>query len=144
RGDLYDHLQRLSLNFYESRQTGEMMSRLTADVEEVRLFVEHGADSLFSDTLKLVGIALVLFWLNPTLAAIALLPVPVMGVLLTRFMGQVRPLQRETRERLGEVSARLQDNLSGIRVIKAFSQEERESRRWDELGAGHHRAPPPG
>src|SRR5687767_13472243 len=56
RGDLYDHLQRLSLNYYESRQTGEMMARLTVDVEEVRQFVEHGADSLFSDTLKLVGI----------------------------------------------------------------------------------------
>src|SRR5438034_9772289 len=140
RGDLYDHLQRLSLNFYESRQTGEMMSRLTADVEEVRLFVEHGADSLFSDTLKLVGIAVVLFWLNLPLALVALLPVPVMAVLLARFMKQVRPLQRATRERLGEVSARLQDNLSGIRVIKAFSQEERESGRWRELVAGHHGA----
>jgi ATP-binding cassette, subfamily B, bacterial MsbA len=62
----------------------------------------------------------------------------VMAVLLARFMGRVRPLQRVTRERLGEVSARLQDNLSGIRVIKAFSQEERESRRWRELVAGHH------
>ena len=94
RGDLYDHLQRLSLNFYESRQTGEMMSRLTADVEEVRLFVEHGADSLFSDTLKLVGIAVVLFWMNGALALVALLPVPVMAVLLARFTKQVRPLQR--------------------------------------------------
>src|SRR5690348_13161782 len=138
RGDLYDHLQRLSLNFYESRQTGEMMSRLTADVEEVRLFVEHGADSLFSDTLKLVGIAVVLFWLNLPLALVALLPVPVMAVLLARFMKQVRPLQRRTRDCLGEVSARLQDNLSGIRVIKAFSQESRESRRWEELVASHH------
>jgi ATP-binding cassette subfamily B protein/subfamily B ATP-binding cassette protein MsbA len=140
RGDLYDHLQRLSLNYYESRQTGEMMSRLTADVEEVRLFVEHGADSLFSDSLKLVGIAMVLVWLNPRLAVVALLPVPVMGLLLARFMGQVRPLQRRTREALGEVSARLQDNLSGIRVIKAFSQESRESRRWQELVAAHHGA----
>jgi ABC-type multidrug transport system fused ATPase/permease subunit len=140
RGDLYDHLQRLSLNYYESRQTGELMARLTADVEEVRLFVEHGADSLFSDTLKLVGIAVVLVWMNPALALVALLPVPVMAVLLARFMKQVRPLQRATRERLGEVSARLQDNLSGIRVIKAFSQEERESGRWRELVAGHHGA----
>jgi ABC-type multidrug transport system fused ATPase/permease subunit len=140
RGDLYDHLQRLSLNYYESRQTGEIMSRLTADVEEVRLFVEHGADSLFSDTLKLVGIAVVLFWLNPGLAVVALLPVPLMAFLLARFMGQVRPLQRATREALGEVSARLQDNLSGIRVIKAFSQESRESRRWRDLVARHHGA----
>jgi ABC-type multidrug transport system fused ATPase/permease subunit len=140
RGDLYDHLQRLSLNYYESRQTGEMMSRLTADVEEVRLFVEHGADSLFSDSLKLAGIAVVLFWMNRALAVVALLPVPVMGYLLARFMTQVRPLQRATRERLGEVSARLQDNLSGIRVIKAFSQEGRESRRWRELVAAHHGA----
>jgi ABC-type multidrug transport system fused ATPase/permease subunit len=140
RGDLYDHLQRLSLNYYESRQTGEMMSRLTADVEEVRLFVEHGADSLFSDTLKLVGIAGVLLWLNPRLAGVALLPVPLMAVLLVRFMRQVRPLQRATRDRLGAVSARLQDNLSGIRVIKAFSQECRESRRWRDRVASHHGA----
>jgi ABC-type multidrug transport system fused ATPase/permease subunit len=63
-----------------------------------------------------------------------------MGVLLGRFMRQVRPLQRATRERLGEVSARLQDNLSGIRVIKAFSQEEREGRRWRALVAQHHGA----
>jgi ABC-type multidrug transport system fused ATPase/permease subunit len=138
RNDLYAHLQHLSLSFYESRQTGELMSRLTGDVEEVRLFVEHGADALVSDGLKLVGIAVVLLALNAPLALVALAPVPVMALLMVRFARQVRPKYKDTRERLASVSGRLQDNLTGVRVIKAFSQEEREGVRFGTLVREHY------
>ena len=138
RDQLYVHLQNLSLSFYDSRQTGELMSRVIGDVEEVRLFVEHGADALVSDALKLLGIAAVLIALNPPLALVALLPVPLMGLLMFRFARQVRPFHRDTRERLASVSGRLQDNLTGVRVIKAFSQEPREEGRFGSLVKDHH------
>jgi subfamily B ATP-binding cassette protein MsbA len=138
RDELYAHLQHLSLSFYESRQTGELMSRLTGDVEEVRLFVEHGADALVSDGLKLVGIAVVLLVMNAPLALVALAPVPAMALLMVRFAKQVRPKYKDTRERLASVSGRLQDNLTGVRVIKAFSQEEREGARFGTLVREHY------
>lgn len=138
RDQLYAHLQHLSLSFYEARQTGELMSRVIGDVEEVRLFVEHGADALVSDGLKLAGIAVVLFALNPRLALVALAPVPLMALLMVRFARQVRPCYRDTRERLAGVSGRLQDNLTGVRVIKAFSQEPREEERFGRLVREHH------
>lgn len=140
RCELYDHLQGLSLNYYESRQTGEIMSRVTSDVEVVQLFVEHGFEPLFSDLLKLIGIAGVLFWMNATLATVALLPVPIIAAAMALFAIRVRPIHRQVRAALAGVSARLQDNLAGIRVIKAFSQEDAEGARYGQWVDAHHQA----
>jgi subfamily B ATP-binding cassette protein MsbA len=127
---LYDYLQRLSISFFESQQTGEIMSRITNDVNALENFVTHSVGFLIVDLLRLVGTAVILFALDWQLALSTLLPVPVLAVALRLFNTRVRPIYRQVRDRLGDINAELQDNISGIRVIQAFSQEEYELDRF--------------
>ena len=127
---LYAYLQRLSLSFFERTSTGELMSRVTNDVNALEQFVTHGSALTAVDLLRLVGAAIVLFLLDWRLALLVLLPVPVLAVALRYFNTRVRPIYRRVRDRLGDINARLQDSLSGIRVIQAFGQEEREMERF--------------
>jgi len=127
---LYDYLQRLSISFFENRQTGEIMSRLTNDVNALEDFVTHSTGFLLVDLLRLVGTAVILFALDWQLALSTLLPVPILAVALRWFNTRVRPIYRRVRDRLGDINAELQDNLSGIRVIQAFGQEGHELDRF--------------
>ncbi len=127
---LYAYLQRLSLSFFERTSTGELMSRVTDDVNALEQFVTHGSALTAVDLLRLVGSAIVLLLLDWRLALLVLLPVPVLAVALRYFNTRVRPIYRRVRDRLGDINARLQDNLSGIQVIQAFGQEERELERF--------------
>jgi subfamily B ATP-binding cassette protein MsbA len=127
---LYNYLQRLSLSFFESQQTGEIMSRITNDVNALENFVTHSVGFLLVDLLRLVGTAVILFVLDWRLALSTLLPVPVLAVALRLFNTRVRPIYRQIRDRLGDINAELQDNISGIRVIQAFGQEEYELDRF--------------
>ena len=120
---LYDYLQRLSLSFFEQTSTGEIMSRVTNDVSALESFVTHGSSLTAVDLLRLVGTAGVLLWLDWRLALVAMLPVPVLAVALRMFNTRVRPIYRQVRARLGDINARLQDNITGIREIQAFGQE---------------------
>ena len=127
---LYDYLQRLSLSFFERTSTGELMSRVTNDVNALESFVTHGSALAAIDLLRLVGGAVILFILDARLALLVLLPVPILAVAMRYFNQRIRPIYRRVRARLGDINARLQDSLSGIRVIQAFGQEERELRRF--------------
>lgn len=120
---LYEYLQRLSLSYFERTSTGEIMSRITNDVNELENFVTHGSSLTLVDLLRLAGTSIVLLWLDWRLALVALLPVPLLAVALRLFNRRVRPIYRQVRDRLGDINARLQDNISGIRVIQAFGQE---------------------
>ena len=121
---IYNHLQNLSLSFYEQTSTGELMSRVTSDVDALENFVTHGVAMTAVDLLRLVGASIVLLTLEWRLACLVLLPVPIIVIGLRRFNLHVRPIYRKARDRLGEINARLQDNLTGIRVIQAFVQEK--------------------
>ena len=123
---LYDYLQRLSISFFESRQTGEIMSRITNDVNALENFVTHSVGFLIVDLLRLVGTAIILFALDWQLALLTLLPVPVLAAAMRLFNTRVRPIYRKIRDRLGDINAELQDSISGIRVIQAFGQERHE------------------
>ncbi len=127
---LYDYLQRLSISFFENQQTGEIMSRITNDVNALEDFVTHSTGFLLVDLLRLVGTAIILFALDWQLAALTLLPVPILAVALRLFNTRVRPIYRQIRDRLGDINAELQDNISGIRVIQAFGQERHELDRF--------------
>jgi len=127
---LYAYLQRLSLSFFERTSTGELMSRVTNDVNALERFVTHGSALAAADLLRLAGSAVILFLLDWQLGLLVLLPVPVLAVTLRHFNTRVRPIYRSVRDRLGDINARLQDNLSGIRVIQAFGQEDRELERF--------------
>lgn len=126
----YEHLQKLSLNYYESRQTGEIMSRVTNDTEVVEEFVTHAADTLVGDVLRLLVSIGILFYLSAHLAIAAMVPVPFLAVVTYFYSRKIRRIYRKVRERLAEINARLQDSLSGMRVIKSFNNEDYEYKRF--------------
>jgi ABC-type multidrug transport system fused ATPase/permease subunit len=128
---LYDHLQRLSLSFFESRQTGELMSRLTNDVRALEQLVTHSAEFIIVDTLRLAGIIVLLLVLDSRLALWAMLPIPCLVVILRWFNTRIRPIYKRIRKDLGGINAELEENLAGIRVIQAYSQEDREYGRFE-------------
>lgn len=131
RKQVYARLQMLSISYFDSSQTGEIMSRVTNDSEVVEEFVTHAADTLISDTIRLVAMCVVMFYVSKTLALISLLPVPIVFLLAFTFSRKVRPIYRKVRERLAEINAKVQENLSGIRVIKAFAREDHEQANFE-------------
>ncbi len=135
---LYAHLQQLSLSFFERVSTGELMSRVTNDVEALENFITHGITLTVVDLLRLLGASVILLVMNWQLALTVLVPVPIIAVALWRFNHRVRPIYRQARDRLGDINARLQDNLSGIRVIQAFVQETPELRRFRETSHDYY------
>jgi ABC-type multidrug transport system fused ATPase/permease subunit len=137
---LYATLQRLSLSFFERTSTGELMSRVTNDVNALESFVTHGSALAAVDLLRLFGGAIILLLLDWRLALLVLLPVPVLAVSLRYFNTRIRPVYRRVRARLGDINAQLQDSLSGIRVIQAFVQEDRELERFTTESKGYYQA----
>ncbi|MGD1996794.1 MAG: ABC transporter ATP-binding protein [Anaerolineae bacterium] len=140
RLQLYAYLQRLSLSFFERTSTGELMSRVTNDVNALEQFVTHGSALAAVDLLRLVGAAVVLFLLEWRLAVLVLLPVPLLAVALRYFNTRVRPVYRRVRDRLGDINARLQDSLSGMKVIQSFGQEELELERFTVESENYYQA----
>jgi ABC-type multidrug transport system fused ATPase/permease subunit len=134
---LYDHLQKLSLAFYERTSTGELMSRVTNDVNALEQFVTHGVALTLVDFLRLLGASVVLLVLNSRLALVILIPLPVMGIGLWIFNHRARPIYRRVRDRLGDINASLQDKLTGIRVVQAFDREEEEARHFREVSRSY-------
>jgi len=136
---IYDYLQRLSLSFFERTSTGELMSRVTNDVNALEQFVTHGVILTTVDLLRLVGASAVLIALDWRLALVVLLPVPIIGLGLRRFNRHVRPIYRRVRDRLGDINTRLQDDLAGIRVVQAFGQEDAELERFRSVSERYYR-----
>ncbi len=127
---IYAYLQQLSLSFFERTSTGELMSRVTNDVNALEQFVTHGVALTAVDSLRLVGASAVLVALDWQLALVVLIPLPFMAFGLRRFNRRARPIYRQVQDRLGDINARLQDDLTGIRVIQAFGQEHAELERF--------------
>ena len=131
RQRLYAHLQSLELGFFDHQQTGQLMSRVTVDLQAVRFFLGYGlifiGQALF--TIVLAGIAM--FLLRPELAAIALAPVPFVVLVAFRFGRRSRPAMQEVQQRVAELTAEAEENVSGVRVVKAFAREERQLGRFD-------------
>ncbi|RMD79718.1 MAG: ABC transporter ATP-binding protein, partial [Lentisphaerae bacterium] len=132
RQHVYSHLQKLSLRYYDSTQTGEVMSRLTGDVDAIERFFGSVSDRLIVNILNLMITVVIIFYLNWRLALVALIPVPVLVSVMLHFSRKVRPVFRQIRDRMGEIHAKLQDNISGIRVIRAFNREPEEMERFSE------------
>ena len=130
---IYDHLQSLSLSFYENTSTGELMSRVSNDVNELERFITHGIALTVADLLRLVGYSVVLLVLDWQLALVMLIPLPLMAGGLYIFNQKARPIYRRVRDRLGDINASLQDKLSGIRVVQAFEQEQAELSEFREV-----------
>jgi subfamily B ATP-binding cassette protein MsbA len=137
---IYEYLQRLSLSFFERTSTGELMSRVTNDVNVLESFVTHGSALTAVDLLRLLGGAIILFVLDARLALLVLLPVPILAISLRYFNTRIRPIYRRVRARLGDINAQLQDSLSGIRVIQAFVQEQQQLARFTAESESYYEA----
>ncbi|PSQ34207.1 multidrug ABC transporter ATP-binding protein [Halobacteriales archaeon SW_10_66_29] len=133
RTDTYDKMQRLNMDFFADKQTGEMMSILSNDVNRLERFLNDGMNSMFRLTVMVLGIAGILFYLNWQLALIALLPVPLIALFTYMFIKIIQPKYAEVRSTVGTVNSRLENNLGGIKVIKSSNTEEYESDRVDDV-----------
>jgi len=133
RTDTYDTMQRLNMDFFADKQTGELMSILSNDVNRLERFLNDGLNSTFRLTVMVLGIAGVLFWLNWQLALIALVPVPLIAVFTYKFIQVIQPKYADVRSTVGNVNSRLENNLGGIQVIKSASTEPYESERVEDV-----------
>ncbi|MDK2980519.1 MAG: ATP-binding cassette, subfamily bacterial [Chloroflexota bacterium] len=129
---LYEHVQRLSLRFYENTQTGDLMSQLVNDTDLLENLIAHAIPDLSANVLTLAGVLAILFTINAPLALLSMIPVPLIILTMQAFNKFVNPAFRERQRKLGELNAALNDNLSGVREIQAFSREELEVVRMNE------------
>lgn len=131
RNRLYGHLQRLELSFFDRQQTGQLMSRATVDLQSVRFFLGYGLIFIGQSALTIVLAAVAMFALQPGLAAIALAPVPFVVLIANRYGKHSRPAMQEAQQRIAELTAEAEENVSGVRVVKAFAQERRQLERFE-------------
>jgi ATP-binding cassette subfamily B multidrug efflux pump len=130
RNDLFDKIQSLSFSYHDRAQTGQLMTRLTSDVEMVRQFTGMGLFQFINAIIMMLGSAALMFLLNWRLTLIVLATIPFMLVLVGRFLMTVHPLFEQVQARLGVLNTVLQENLAGVRVIKAFAREPFEADRF--------------
>lgn len=137
RSHVFAALQRLSINYFENRSTGEIMSRVTNDTEHVeRIFID-GLEGVMTATLTLIGITIMLFTLNWRLAALALLPIPVLMLSASWFTRTVHGYYHQIRKSSAELSGYLQDALSGIRETMGFARQAYEQQRFNRLSRSY-------
>jgi ABC-type multidrug transport system fused ATPase/permease subunit len=123
RERFYRHLQGLELGFFDSQQTGQLMSRATIDLQSIRFFLGYGLIFLTQNALTLALASAVMFALKPDLAALALLPVPFVVLSAMRYNRRSRPAVQEIQQRLAELTGEVEEGISGIRIVKAFARE---------------------
>ncbi len=133
RNKLFGHLQRLSLGFYERNRAGVIISRLTNDVEALDQLVTDGVTSLVQNTLTLLGTAILLFVLDWRLALATLAVIPLMSIATVIFRVRSSRAYRAVRERLGLVTATLAEDIAGMRMVQAFTREERNIRNFRDV-----------
>jgi ATP-binding cassette subfamily B protein len=124
RNGLYGHLQRLELAFFDRQQTGQLMSRATVDLQSVRWFLGYGLIFIAQSLLTILLAAVAMLIIQPELALLSLIPVPFVVVLSSRYGRRSRPALQEVQQRIAELTAEAEENISGIRVVKAFARED--------------------
>ncbi|WP_139999079.1 ABC transporter ATP-binding protein [Paenibacillus paridis] len=132
RKELYEHLQRLSFSYYDRAQTGQLMSRMTGDIEAVKNFVGFGAMNLFTGMLTFLGTIIFMMTMQWKVTLISLVTIPFILFVLFRFNHKVGPAWSSIREQMGRLTTTLQENISGIRVVKSFATETVEQRKFAE------------
>jgi ATP-binding cassette subfamily B protein len=130
RERVYGHLQRLELGFFDHQQTGQLMSRGTVDLQAVRFFLGYGLVFILQSILTIVLAGIVMVVVNPELGLIALAPVPFVVVISYRYGRRARPAIQEVQQRIGELTADAEENITGVRVVKAFAREPRQLERF--------------
>lgn len=131
RNELFEHLQQLSFSFYDHTQTGQLMSRVTADVEMLKRFFGFGLLHLFQGAVTFAGVLTVIIAMNWRLSLLTILTLPAVILAISRFGARVSPAYQAVQEELAEMTSVLQQNLTGIRTVKALSQEDAETAKFN-------------
>ena len=130
RKELFDHYEKLSFSYYDKNNTGQMMSKLVSDLFEISEFAHHGPENVFISSIKIVGSFVFLFMINGKLALMLAVVVALMVVFCFRQNMRMRETFMDNRRKIGDINARLQDTLSGIRVVQSFANEDIERKKF--------------
>jgi ATP-binding cassette subfamily B protein len=137
RTDVYDNIQYLGMEFYSDKQTGELMAILSSDVNRLEGFLNGWVGRIMNIVVQVLAITVVMLVVNWELALVALFPVPILLLISYKFVEKVRPKYQEARETFGDLASRLENNISGIEVIKSFTTESFESERVEDSSEHH-------
>jgi ATP-binding cassette, subfamily B, bacterial len=130
RNRMYEHLLSLELGFFDRQQTGQLMSRATVDLQSVRFFLGYGLIFMLQSALTILLAAGAMIAVQPGLAAISLIPVPIVVFVAARYGRRSRPALQELQQRIGELTADVEENIGGVRVVKSFAREDRQLERF--------------
>jgi ATP-binding cassette, subfamily B, bacterial len=128
---IYAHIQRLSLAFHDQKRTGDLISRVTADIDSIQSFIMNGLLGVLINAMTLVGMIAVMFWLNWKFTLIALSVVPALFAMVYIYTRKIKKASREVRKKEGEITSVVEEVLSSIRVVKAFAREDFEVHRLE-------------
>jgi ATP-binding cassette subfamily B protein/subfamily B ATP-binding cassette protein MsbA len=135
RERIFEHFQRLSLEFFDRRETGDLMSRLTNDTEAINNTLNMGLPQLLGNIVFLIGVLIAMLALDWQLALISMVVLPLMFVSTLFFSKRVRAASRLSRQTLGEVSSELEENIAGVKVVQAFGREEQTAQEFRQVNA---------
>lgn len=130
RAEIFGHYQKLSFAFYDDQKVGQLMSRITSDLFDITELLHHGPENLVISLIKIIGAFVILFWISPVLTAAAFVLVPIMFAYAYYFNRKMKRAFKRNRVQIAEINARIEDNLSGIRVVKSFANEEVEREKF--------------
>ena len=135
RRDIFSHYQKLSFTFFDNRKVGELLSRITSDLFEITELLHHGPEDVLISIIKLVGAFTILIHINLTLTMVTFICIPFMVLLGIYFNRKMKRAFKRNRKRVAEINTRIEDSLSGVRVVKSFANEEIEIDKFQE---GNH------
>lgn len=130
RSEIFSHMQKLSFHFYDNQKVGQLMSRITNDLFEITELLHHGPENIILSIIKIVGALIILLNINVTLALTAFLILPFMFLFAFVLNKRMRTAFRRNRQKISEINGQIEDNLSGIRVVKSFANEELENQKF--------------
>lgn len=130
RAEIFDHMQKLSFTFYDDAKVGQLMSRITTDLFDITELLHHGPENIILSVLKISGALIILLNINKTLALAAFLILPFMFWFAFVMNRRMRAAFRANRQRIAEINGQIEDNLSGIRVVKSFANEDIENQKF--------------
>ena len=132
RNELFNHLQKLSFNYYDNQKTGQIMSRITNDLFEITELYHHGPEDLLISLTKLIGSFIILSQINIQLSLVVFTFIPLMICFAYYYNRKMRQAFRKNRERIAAINAGIEDSISGVRVVKSFANEELEMEKFRE------------
>ncbi|MDE7405103.1 MAG: ABC transporter ATP-binding protein/permease, partial [Lachnospiraceae bacterium] len=130
RAEIFDHMQKLSFSFYDDAKVGQLMSRITTDLFDITELLHHGPENIILSVLKIAGAFAILVKINGALALAAFIVLPFMFMFAYLLNRKMRRAFRRNREKIAEINGQIEDNLSGIRVVKSFANEEIENQKF--------------